>query len=220
MLRLDSLNKRFLKNMPNGHYNYYICTVKRKIHREDILNAGLELMQLQGYSATGIKDITDKIKIPKGSFYNHFNSKEEFGLEIIDFYMSRVAVHLIKMLNDEKIKPLKRIKLALEADASYQKNMNECKLGCMLGNFCQELGDVDEAFNKAVSNAFSEMKLGFKNCIQEAIDNKDLSSDYNSGQLADYIINGWQGALLRMKAEKNTKPLELFIKILFDKILV
>jgi len=103
---------------------------------------------------------------------------------------------------------------------SYQKNMNECKLGCMLGNFCQELGDVDDAFNKAISNGFTKMKSSYQNCVQEAIDNKDIYSDYNSGELADYILNGWQGALLRMKAERNTKSLELFIKILFDKILV
>ena len=194
--------------------------MKRKIHREDIVKAGIELMHLHGYTATGIKDITDKIKIPKGSFYNHFKSKEEFGLEVIDFYMLGAVANLTAMLHDKKIKPIKRIKLALEADASYQKNMNEYKLGCMLGNFCQELGDVDDAFNKAISNGFSKMKLGYKNCIQEAIDNKDIYSDYNSGELADYILNGWQGALLRMKAERNTKSLELFIKILFDKILV
>jgi TetR/AcrR family transcriptional repressor of nem operon len=194
--------------------------VKRKIYREDILKAGIELMHLHGYAATGIKDITDKVKIPKGSFYNHFKSKEEFGLEVIDFYMLGAVANLTKILHDKKIKPLKRIKLALEADVSYQKNMNEYKLGCMLGNFCQELGDVDDAFNKAISNGFTEMKSGYQNCIQEAIDNKDIYSDYDSGELADYILNGWQGALLRMKAERNAKSLELFIKILFDKILV
>ena len=177
-------------------------------------------MHLHGYAATGIKDITDRVKIPKGSFYNHFKSKEEFGLEIIDHYMSEVVANLARMLLDKKIKPLRRIKLALEADTSFQKNTNECKLGCMIGNFCQELGDVDEAFNKAVSNGFSQMKSGFKNCIQEAMDSKEISSEYNSSQLADYIINGWEGALLRMKANKNTKSMELFIKILFDKILV
>lgn len=207
-------------NMPNGHHNLYICIVKRKIHREDILKAGLELMHLNGYAATGIKDITDRVKIPKGSFYNHFKSKEEFGLELIDFYMLGAALQYINLLQDEKIKPLKRIRLALEADASYQKNTNECKLGCMLGNFCQELGDIDDAFNKAVSNAFSKMKQGFTNCLREAVDNKDIDSRYNPGELADFIINGWEGALLRMKSEKNTNSLELFIKILFDKVLV
>lgn len=177
-------------------------------------------MHLHGYAATGIKDITDKVNIPKGSFYNHFKSKEEFGLEVIDFYLSGAAVHHIRILQDEKIKPLKRIKLAMEADASYQKNKNGCKSGCLVGNFCQELGDIDDVFNKAVSDAFSKMKSAFKICLQEAIDNKDIHSHYNSEELADYIINGWQGALLRMKAEKNTQPLELFIRILFDKILV
>lgn len=194
--------------------------MKRKIYREDILKAGIELMHLHGYTATGIKDITDRIKIPKGSFYNHFKSKEEFGLEIIDYYMTKVVGHLTQMLSDKKIKPLRRIKLALKTDANFQKKNNECKLGCMLGNFCQELGDVDDAFNKAISKAFSEMKSGFEACIQEAKGNKEITSEYTSGQLADYIINGWEGALLRMKANKNTKSLELFTKILFDKILV
>ena len=31
-------------------------------------------MRLHGYAATGIKDIT--VKFLKGSFYNHFKSKE------------------------------------------------------------------------------------------------------------------------------------------------
>ncbi|MDB5151457.1 MAG: hypothetical protein JWR54_208, partial [Mucilaginibacter sp.] len=39
--------------MPTGQHNYYICIVKRKIHREDILKAGIELMHLHGYTATG-----------------------------------------------------------------------------------------------------------------------------------------------------------------------
>ena len=88
--------------MPNGHCNYYLCNVKRKIYREDILKAGVELMHLHGYAATGIKDITDRIKIPKGSFYNHFKSKEEFGLEIIDYYMSVVVEHLTTTVHDDK----------------------------------------------------------------------------------------------------------------------
>ena len=177
-------------------------------------------MHLRGYAATGIKDITDRVKIPKGSFYNHFKSKEEFGLEIIDHYMSQVVANLTTMLLDKKVKPLRRIRLALEADARFQKKTNECKMGCMVGNFCQKLGDVDEAFNRAVSRGFSEMKSGFKACIQEAMDNKEIRSEYSSSELADFIINGWEGALLRMKANKNTKSMELFIKVLFDKILV
>lgn len=207
-------------NMPNGRYSRYICKMKRKIYREDILKAGIELIHLHGYAATGIKDITERVKIPKGSFYNHFKSKEQFGLEIIDYYMAKMVVNLISNLKDKKVQPLRRIKLALETDITFQKNKNECKLGCMVGNLCQELGDVDDAFNNAISNAFSEMSSAFAMCIQEAIDAKEINSEYNAEQLADYIINGWQGAMLRMKAERNTESMELFVKILFDKILV
>ena len=33
----------------------------------------------QGYHGTGIQEVVDKVGIPKGSFYNYFKSKEDFG---------------------------------------------------------------------------------------------------------------------------------------------
>ena len=69
--------------MTNGHY---VCNLNRKIHKKDILNAGPQLMFTNGYYATGIKEITESIEIPKGSFYNHFSNKEEFGLEVVKMY--------------------------------------------------------------------------------------------------------------------------------------
>ena len=39
--------------------------------------AGHVLFAQHGYNATGIQQITDQAKVPKGSFYNHFATKEE-----------------------------------------------------------------------------------------------------------------------------------------------
>ncbi len=68
--------------MTTGHY---VCRLKRKIHKQDIIQSGYELFYDKGYGVTGISEITEKIGIPKGSFYNHFKSKEEFGIAVLDF---------------------------------------------------------------------------------------------------------------------------------------
>ena len=43
--------------------------------------AGHELFTRCGYHATGIQQITDQAGVPKGSFYNHFDSKEAFAAD-------------------------------------------------------------------------------------------------------------------------------------------
>mgnify|MGYP000132608583 CR=1 FL=1 len=69
--------------------------MRKRILKEDIINAGMELMLLRGYGGTGIKEITDKLGIPKGSFYNHFKNKEIFGLEVLDHYMTVALGNLL-----------------------------------------------------------------------------------------------------------------------------
>ena len=55
----------------------------RQSMREEIVEAGLEQFHTHGYSAAGVKDITDAAGVPKGSFYNHFDSKEALAVVAI-----------------------------------------------------------------------------------------------------------------------------------------
>ena len=47
--------------------------------REQILSAGLSTLRRKGFNATSVEDITEAADVPKGSFYNHFESKEALG---------------------------------------------------------------------------------------------------------------------------------------------
>jgi len=62
-------------------------TTKKQINRENLLNQGVTLLMEQGYHGTGLKEILDAVQIPKGSFYNYFGSKENFGAEVIQHYI-------------------------------------------------------------------------------------------------------------------------------------
>ncbi|MDW3689418.1 TetR family transcriptional regulator C-terminal domain-containing protein [Cupriavidus sp. CV2] len=38
--------------------------------------------------------------------------------------------------------------------------------------------------------------------------------------LAQFLLNSWEGALLRMRVEKSDGPLRDFVKVIFESVLV
>lgn len=176
-------------------------------------------MLLQGYGGTGIKDITDKMGIPKGSFYNHFKNKETFGLEVLDYYMTVALGNLDSLLTNQELSPIEKMMMFFQVIIDNQNNIHKYKYGCLLGNFSQELSDVNETFRKAIQISFKKMTQKFSRCIEEAKELGLVKSSRSSMVLADFLINGWEGSYLRMKAERSTAPIEEFRDILFEEIL-
>ena len=57
-----------------------------KHQAEDIINTGMELIRTKGYHNVGINEILKASNIPKGSFYNFFESKEDFARQVVAYY--------------------------------------------------------------------------------------------------------------------------------------
>ncbi len=176
-------------------------------------------MYLNGYGNTGIKEITDAVDIPKGSFYNHFSSKQEFGLAIIDYYRANFMQKAKNILSDKSFPPIQRLKNFIDISIEMAETQFSCKLGCLVGNFSQELGDVNDEFAAALKNAFNDMNGFYVTCIQEAKDDNSIKSNYSAEDLADFVINAWEGALIRMKSDRNTNQLKLVRKVLVQTVL-
>ncbi len=66
--------------------------IMKRIHsKDDVIQIGVDLVLSKGFTATGVETILKQANIPKGSFYNFFSSKEEFGLAIINRYAEQVG---------------------------------------------------------------------------------------------------------------------------------
>src|ERR1700754_4660534 len=78
--------------------------------RESLIEVGLKLIQSGGYTATGINQILEAAKIPKGSFYHHFSTKDEFVMEVIRRYAAGEGERLQRNLNNSTLSPLKKLR--------------------------------------------------------------------------------------------------------------
>ena len=194
--------------------------LKRKIQRKDIVQAGYNLMYLKGYNGVSIRDITDAVEIPKGSFYNHFDGKENFALEVLEFYTDHFERQLNQRLSNREKSPLARLKehfseLIRNFDIKYKST-----LGCLAGNIGLEMADSSPVFQKATNRSLDRFVHSIENCIAEAQTLDQIDKGVSPRDLAVFVLNSWEGALLKMKTEKSIEPLKKFYTIVFERVLV
>ena len=185
--------------------------------KQELINIGAELMHLKGYNDTGVQEILSKAGLPKGSFYNYFKSKEDFGLLVVDYYMAFYNKILAKYLDDQSVPPLERIRRLYKwFNKSFRAN--HYTLGCPIGNFAQELGDTSPVFQAKLKKAADVIVRYFADVLREAQESGYLSRSLDTDTAAHYMFNSWEGAIMSMKVEKSLRPLEVNEQFLFDYI--
>ncbi len=184
----------------------------------ELIKVGMELIGSQGYTATGIGGVLKHAGVPKGSFYHHFESKEEFGLAIIETFTERFLARLEVFLSDEKLTPLNRLRFFLEKGLA-QLETHKFTSGCLIGDLAQELAAQNDRLRRRLDAVLHSWTERFAVCLREAQQAGELPSSLDPHMIAGLILSGWEGAVLRSKVMKSPKPVREFIDILFATIL-
>lgn len=185
--------------------------------RDQLIASGLETLHRSGYNGTAVQDITDAAGVPKGSFYNYFESKEALALEVIDRYGEDVR-SLASVLSDESLSPVERLRRYFTlvakrlADRNYER-------GCLIGNFSNELADQSRLVRDRLSSNFAAWSRAIENCIRDGQTAGEISRDIDPRVLADFLLNSLEGAMLRVKVDKDSSPLDHFVTLVFSRIL-
>ena len=192
--------------------------MKTKSTRDHLIDTGLRLMHRHGYNATGLTEILKAADVPKGSFYHHFGSKEDFAAAALERYTTREAEHAASVLIGPKMSPLKRLKRYFTDLVKFYGQKGEIP-GCMMGRFSLEIAAANPQLRKQISGSFAHWQHTVATVIQQAVAQKELPADTDSESLAGFLLNSWEGALLRSQAEENDAPLEVFMQLVFDRLL-
>lgn len=187
--------------------------------RDKLVEAGLELFGQQGYAATGVQDIADAAGVPKGSFYNYFDSKEDFAVAVLDRYRQGAVEHFASLVSLDNASPLARLE-ALLVGMEQQLAASDFAGGCLAGRLAQELAGEKPALREPLCEVFSAMQERLVDCLRAAQQAGELAADEDSELLASFLVNAWQGAMLRAKAAGSVEPLAAVRKVVFTRLLV
>src|ERR1700722_8197320 len=172
--------------------------------RKRLLAAGLELIHLRGFAASGVKDITDAAGVPKGAFYAYFPSKEAFGSAILDAYWVDIETRLVPILGGDG--PVQgRITRFFHALADDHEAA-DFLLGCLIGNLSLELSSSSEPIRAQLISILERWGSAVAECLRSG----DLREGLDADDVASRLIEAWEGAALRGKMIRSRIPYDRF----------
>jgi TetR/AcrR family transcriptional regulator, transcriptional repressor for nem operon len=192
--------------------------MSEKSTRDHLIDVGLDLMHRHGFNATGLTEILQAADVPKGSFYHFFDSKEEFAAAVLERYAAQRAEHSAAALSDATISPRKRLKRYF-GELVKIAGQHGSVPGCLLGRFSLEIAADSPLVRKRVSASFGRWQHAIAAVLEQAVTQKELPEDTDAEALAGFLLNSWEGALLRSQADKSDAPLEAFLRYVFDGLL-
>ncbi|GLZ39975.1 TetR/AcrR family transcriptional regulator [Actinokineospora sp. NBRC 105648] len=181
--------------------------------RRRLLEVSAAQFLRQGYHGTGIKDLLDRVEIPKGSFYNYFPSKEALGVATIE-YTARCTAAALTSAFDGAPDPLSGVRAFFESLLAHFED-NDFTGGCLLANLACELDD-SETCRVAISVAYRQWRDGLAGPLAAAQAAGTVRDDVPAEELADTLIEAWEGAVIRMKVDRSAAPLRRCMRLLLD----
>src|ERR1700730_11116871 len=118
--------------------------------REKLASSAVETLHAKGFHGCSIQDITDAAGGPKGSFFNHFESKEALAIDALGRYLQSCRPDA---LLDQTPPPLERLKNHFNSLTDRIEASN-FERGCMLGNLAIETADAHPQMREKLRIAF------------------------------------------------------------------
>jgi len=191
----------------------------REKTRDTLLEAGKRVFLEKGYSNAGLEAILQAAGIPKGSFYYYFESKEEFGLQVLNRFAERIDAEYERCMEGPG-GPVERLRRFFDAVIERLVS-HSCGNGngCLVGNLSQEMASQNETFRSRVEEIYEGRCKRLAASLQEAQRAGEVSAQLDPHVLAEFLLNSWQGALLRAKTMKSSEPLRTFLTVVFESLL-
>lgn len=153
---------------------------------------GLELFYANGYYNTSVDDILKKLELSKGAFYYHFESKEDFFVQIIQNLMARkVYSTLIEPLEGHE-NPLMLITKCFD-NAMETAVHNQMDFGCILSNFLTEFNGKNEVIMSHLNEIVTIWEVNLITTLQKGKFNGFLDRHVDCEAVATFLMSSYFG---------------------------
>jgi TetR/AcrR family transcriptional regulator, transcriptional repressor for nem operon len=214
--------------------------VKKQNTREKLVSAGLQHVLLYGWAGTGIDAVLRSCKVPKGSFYHYFASKEAYGFALLDSYQAIFMQRLNRWFVVQRLASFEDMCAGLEgflADYTAQLQAQHYQQGCLVGALGQEVAGQHEGFRLRLLQCVGQWETVLAEalfaCLQGylpagaasiAVGKKSSSSaphllQQDCQAWAVEFWTAWQGAVLRCLLVRDTSALGLVVQRLQQRVM-
>ena len=168
--------------------------------RERIIDTTAQLLQRQGYHGTGLNQILDEAKAPKGSMYFHFpGGKEQLAAEAIaragDYLDAALAAHHRESAEESIDAYLADVAILLER-TNYAD-------GCPIATVTLEVAPTISHLGDTCHQVYTRLLDRVRGWLEE-----DGFTTDDADERAFLVYAAIEGALVFAKAQRSTRSIE------------
>ncbi len=169
--------------------------------REKILTATSQLMEAQGYFATGLNQIIEESGSPKGSLYYYFpEGKEQLTEEAIQQAGEVISAQMELALNAVE-DPAEAIAGFIEA-LSFHVEASDCRLGGPLTTVALETANTSPRINQVCQAMYGN----WQHLIQDKLERGGFSTE-RAAALAVFVNAAIEGGIILSRTMHSVGPL-------------
>lgn len=161
-----------------------------------------KLLQRQGYHATGLKQVVEEARAPRGSIYHHFpGGKDELAAQALRVAAAELtrAIDRARTRSDGPGDLVRRLGRSLGRWLTTSAFLE----GCPVSTVTLEVAPRSPELTAACRDAYAE----WVGLVAQDLTTHGVTEEA-ARDLATTVVAGIEGALLLARAEQSTAPLE------------
>ncbi|WP_338487189.1 TetR/AcrR family transcriptional regulator [Pseudomonas trivialis] len=173
--------------------------------RQVILDSAQPLIGARGFSAVGLNEILQAAAVPKGSFYHYFNSKDAFGVVLLDTYFDNYVQGMQQLFSQPD---LSRHNTLMRYWQAWIDNQTGCTDSgkCLAVKLGAEVSDLSEPMRLALLRGTSRTIEVLAEAIRGGVEDGSLTVEQSPESLARRLYALWLGTSVMSKITRNAAP--------------
>ncbi|WP_296497242.1 TetR family transcriptional regulator C-terminal domain-containing protein [Phenylobacterium sp.] len=134
-------------------------------------------------------------------------------MEVLDRYFASLQDVMAQTMESPNMAPLQRLDAYLDVITDLM-SVSGWRYGCLIGNLGLEVSGYSELIRTRLQGIFADWLRPFLAVVVDAQRSGELRDDLSPEEVAEFLLAGWHGAILRMKVERSDEPLKRFRRII------
>jgi TetR/AcrR family transcriptional regulator, transcriptional repressor for nem operon len=177
-----------------------------KSTKERILQAAEPLIRAKSFHSVGLQEILSAAEVPKGSFYHLFESKEQFGVELLQHYFTENTERLTRFFRDPETRAMQKFIDLWNFQIGWFTD-RECRECCLVMKLGLEVTSFSEPMRDVMAQALASWRRIYADVVRSGQADGSIRLDIDPGRAAAAIQDIWQGAQQRAVVERTAEPL-------------
>jgi TetR/AcrR family transcriptional repressor of nem operon len=184
--------------------------------RQHILDVAHPLLLQRGFTGVGLAEVLTAAKVPKGSFYHYFGSKEAFGEAVLEAYFTEYLGRTDTLLTEAPGTAAQRL-IGYFDDWLDSQTGDDAQSRCLVVKLGAEVCDLSESMRAALARGTRGITDRLARCIEAGRADGSLqpppqAKEQDAQGIAVALYQRWLGASLLAKITRDRASLDMAMR--------